>query len=247
MTLFLHDLYHGQAGIRNRWRANPMRFDDKAMLLNFWYYNCGHDWSQLNVTGTDMFAQTDCVFSGYDAEHDCPVYRYATEYFTRRYLVTDQDGRHVDPRIWGMPIEPIPWKYSGRWCWSPGSKTNRHRASGPAMWRGTARAADAANCSRNTDAAGDADWTETMPEPPVRSKALLSWYEQDAVYERRWYRRPSYTWKERGKIRSQHGRHDKAGKGRKDVPMRIENPDAIWDSLIADGFPVSPATADTAA
>lgn len=213
--LFLHDLWHEFAGQTNRWPSNPMAFESKEALLAFWHKTNGVSWEHLNITGNDTLVQKTI-------KDDFRTVR--TVICTRRYLIMDEYGRKLDPRDWGLPIRPLPTGPVIHWAYNNGAKNHQHRVSGPALWRGTARA------SFNETFELD-DVIE--PAPGLRKKALMSVYDKNDIYERRRFRRPTRSWKDATKASRQYMRHKKpSGKAarRKNAP---------WCVLAADGFPVT--------
>ena len=228
---FLHDLYYEAGLASNRWARNPMPCPTQERLLHFWHHNCGTDWDELNVTGNDMFRWRMPFFNGLDDDGN-PLYRYECHEHTRRYYVTDEHGRRIDPRGWGKPIAPIPWKYRGLWLYDPGSKHNRRRSRGPAMWRGTARQAQIHGPVE------DADGNVVAVLPPMRDGVALPFDVQDDAYDKRWCRRGSKSWKANPAARRQHQRHSKRGLAAR---AKADRADPVWERLAADGFPVSPA------
>lgn len=89
--------------------------------------SCDKTWlfQQLNITGNDTYPIIN---------HD-----NSPDVATRRYMVLDADGRHIDIREWPRQV----WldatarpKYSAS-VWSSGKKSHAHRTHGAAMFRGT--------------------------------------------------------------------------------------------------------------
>lgn len=213
--LFLHDLWHTFAGQTNRWPANPMVFEDKEALLAFWYKVNGASWENLNVTGNDTLVQST-------VEDDFSTVQ--TVVCTRRYLVMDEYGRKLDPRDWGLPIRPLPDGPVVRRVYNQGSKNHRHRVSGPALWRGAARA----DFDRAFEIGDNIEQA-----PGLRKKALISLYDKNDIYDRRWLRKPTRSWKDATKAKRQYMRHKKPG------AKAARHKNTPWGVLAADGFPVA--------
>lgn len=230
--LFLHDLWQEGAGVRNRWRENPMPFGSKAELLDFWARKIGYDWKELNVTGNDLRQDLTWDFYGYDGEN-AALYVPRRVPSTRRYLVADEAGRKIDPRTWGLPIRTIHVPWEPRWR-DNGAKQNIRRANGPALWRPAVRAG---SLHLDEDEAGEA-----IAVPPVRKGALMGVLEKNGVYDRR-HGRADRSWKDTGKTRRQWARHKDFGHRR---PADEPDP-AVWERLAGSGFAVSPATLELGA
>lgn len=213
--LFLHDLWHTFAGQTNRWPANPMVFEDKEALLAFWYKVNGASWENLNVTGNDTLVQST-------VEDDFSTVQ--TVVCTRRYLVMDEYGRKLDPRDWGLPIRPLPDGPVVRRVYNQGSKNHRHRVSGPAIWRGAARA----DFDRAFEIGDNIEQA-----PGLRKKALMSLYDKNDIYDRRWLRKPTRSWKDATKAKRQYMRHKKPG------AKAARHKNTPWGVLAADGFPIA--------
>lgn len=213
--LFLHDLWHTFAGQTNRWPANPVVFEDKEALLAFWYKVNGASWENLNVTGNDTLVQST-------VEDDFSTVQ--TVVCTRRYLVMDEYGRKLDPRDWGLPIRPLPDGPVVRRVYNQGSKNHRHRVSGPALWRGAARA----DFDRAFEIGDNIEQA-----PGLRKKALMSLYDKNDIYDRRWLRKPTRSWKDATKAKRQYMRHKKPG------AKAARHKNTPWGVLAADGFPVA--------
>lgn len=229
MAYYLYDLYQQQGAAQSSWADNPMRFDTKEELLAFWYVHCGYAWENLNVTGNDINTYPESHYIE-TTPGGLPLVRYLYAPYLRRYLITDEAGRHQDIRDWSQEIKPLPRKSNFYGLYASGSKQHWRRASGPSMWRRTARAAD--------EAAHQEDVDPEERVPPVRNKAVLSWLDQDGAYEKHYFSRHSRCWKDQSKAGCQYRRHARAGKGKRGQAPQNDN--SLWESLIADGFPGMP-------
>ena len=234
MTYYLFDLYNKDGAAQARWKGNPMRFDTREALLAFWRTHCGYGWSELNITGNDIIMYAESHYFA-PAPDGTLLARYIYAPYLRRYLVTDSDGRHQDIRDWDQNIMTRRPSFYG--LYSTGSKQHWHRSNGPSMWRRTAQAA--------AEAAHQEDVDQEERVPPVRHKAMLTWLEQEDAYEKHCFGRRSRCWKDQSKAGSQYRRHAKASKGRQSRVRQSD--DSLWESLMADGFPVCLGTAEAAA
>ena len=228
----LYDLaYDAKNRLMDRdWPTNPMVFDTKSDLLDFWKRKIG-DFRELNVTGKDNKIENE-----YTTTTSCVPgllgYTTIEHRVLKRYLVIDESGRHMDIREWENT--PIRTGSTHTCAVVPfiGEKYHLHRTDGPSMYRRTRRA-------NTDDRFEELENGEMVAVPGIRSKTVIR---ADDVWEH--YGRPtkgvcSKSWKDQTKADRQY-RQRKKGSTRS-VQQGTNTEDMTWVNLERDGFPVSAA------
>lgn len=216
--------------ISRDWPTNPMVFENKADLLDFWKRKIG-DFRELNVTGKDIKIVAECIKTPAGIDGDIG-YTTIWHRVLKKYLVVDEFGRHMDIREWEeLPVRANDGpKYA--MDLSIGAKYHLHCTDGPSMYRRTRRA-------NADDRFEELENGEMIAVPGIRNKTVIS-----AEDVRDHYVRPtkgvcSKSWKDQTKADRQY-RQRKKGSARSAQP-EANTEDMTWINLERDGFPVSAA------
>lgn len=234
---YLYDLMKPQGknlpvcGSRLDWPANPMQLDDKAALMDFWARRVASSgFEMLNVTGKDVYIHTAYIRDTIPGPRGNFGVTAVEERRLKPYLVVDDEGRHVDIRDWGMKPERICHDCPGSRAYDSvmmGSKQHRHRMNGPSMRRRTLRIHSEERC---------AELDETLIRVPgVRKKVLAGCWDEMEFYRNR---KSSRSWKDQCKAANQFAKRKPGCRHRGKLTAPEDN---VWSSLMAAGFPVSPA------
>lgn len=207
MMYYLHDLY----------KDSVTQFETERDLVFFWRRKFGNDFGQLNVTGCDTYpllvrtGKINYVPEKPDGSGGYYIHETKIEYFTRRYLITDEFNRNIDIRrldktLWTMPLPERKWSFSYH---VTGRRRRNHRHNGPSMRRRQLRA-DTNDYKT--------DLLELYPDlnPPVkdntkiRVKAKVNLADTDYYHERMYSHGyyESRSWKDQRKNRKQYNRHN---------------------------------------
>lgn len=163
---------------------------------------------QLNITGSDTYAYH--TTDGYGRIPDgnggtvlIPFRKLV--YGTRRYLVLDEDNKHIDIRTWGSGIwDNVPTRHTYRRTrFYSGAKRHSHRISGPSGYRRTMRAMSDTGLLEDIDTCQHENSLKPRPKTRIRGVAVYDWYEEKAC-------RPynsSKCWKDQCKSRRQYKKH----------------------------------------
>lgn len=232
---FLHDLYAPVTKtLLPDWTASTMAFDDQDSLLLFYFRKCGNPGRTLNITGNDTYAYTLPDWRKLPDGSMIAVPR--TELATRRFLVTDGDGRHIDIREWG---DPKPAKHMPRRYARPGKKQHRHRACGPSFRHRTVQGS-----VRELHKLDDGTF---MQVPAVRNKTVIDPGDVWDAYERRYFRRPGRCWKDQCKATKQYARHvPKHKKSASEVRKRTSNQRKDDSVMSMNTYPINDVGLDIA-
>ena len=203
----------------------------------------GSDLKELNVTGKDSYFQKEWTGEYYFVPPDDTFSggffkKYHWVKHLRRYLVTDETGRHIDPRTI-KSSSAAKTKKNPELEWSlncmPGSKQHWHRQGGPSMHRSQLR------CEQEPAELVDCD---DEPVKPVRNHSGVRrprgsmgddiWWFYDKKGSRGYYM--PKCWKNQTKARRQWQRHDphhdrQASKYAADA---VQASEAAWDAFLAE-------------
>jgi len=210
------------------WTTNPMRFEGKNALLDFWHRYIG-SFDMLNVTGKDIYISLHFLDTGIGCDGGRGMTR-VEERKLRPYLVVDENGRNVDIRNWTREPEQTNARANASIQWPVmGAKQHWRRMSGPSMRRRTLR--DSAR-----DFYTDLDGISLVEVPGVRKKLRISRTDEEIFY---CSGNISRSWKDQYKVANQFAKHKPGCQHHRKAVAPADDP---WAALAAAGFPLSPAT-----